>query len=184
MQTKVMGVAKNLLDTTIAKAGDPILYQKAQGVDFPLSKPDHENIKKIVEVHKVSGGLALAAPQVRISKRIVVMEVPQKAPHPRYDFAQDPSHEAFPFQVMINPDFEALSAQTQLGFESCLSYPGYRGQVERFTHISCVWSDLNGNRFQKQLHGFNARVFQHEFDHLNGITYVQRIKDFRTFACI
>ena len=135
-------------------------------------------------VLREQGGLALAAPQIGIPYRLVIMNVPERSPNPRYDFDQDPNHKAFPMNYMINPSFTPMTEEKKEGWESCLSLPGYRGKVARYESIKCTWQNIVGQVEYMRLDGFNARVFQHEYDHLDGITYIQRIDDLRTFTYI
>ena len=168
----------------IVKAGEAVLYQKAAFVDNPQSKEVATCAARLIETLKNCDGLAMAAPQIGLSLRMILMDVPLKAPHKRYAFSEDKNHEAFLSTVMINPSFTPVSEEKQYGWESCLSFPGYRGKVERYKSIKCDWQDLNGDKKTKNLSGFNAKVFQHEYDHLDGIVYVQRISDISTFSLV
>ncbi len=168
----------------IVKAGEAVLYQKAMFVDNLQSEEIVTCATRLIETLNNYDGLAIAAPQIGISLRMILMDVPLKAPHARYAFSEDKNHEAFPSTVMINPSFTPLSEEKQYGWESCLSFPGYRGKVERYKAIKCDWQDLDGNKNTRNLSGFNAKVFQHEYDHLDGIVYVQRISDISTFSLI
>lgn len=166
-------------------AGNPNLYKPAQVVAFPDTGEVSEYLNQMYKILKTQGGLALAAPQIGIPYQLIVMDVPEKAPNPRYDFDQDPHHKVFPLSFIINPSFAPIEEDgTNLGWESCLSLPGYRGKVERFNTINCCWQNQQGAYETHTLRGFNARVFQHEYDHLEGITYLQRIKDLTTFTYI
>lgn len=153
-------------------------------IDEIKSKEIAEYASEMIAVLKSSDGLAIAAPQVGLSLRMMVMDIPLKAPNPRYAFSEDKNHEEFPLTIMINPSFESLSDEKQYGWESCLSFPGYKGKVERYKRIHCKWFDLNGGLQEKKLSGFNAKVFQHEYDHLEGIVYLSRINDISTFTHI
>ena len=135
-------------------------------------------------VLKDKGGLALAAPQLGIPYKIIVIKVPKTAPNTRYDFEQDPNHVEFPLTYIINPEFKPINNETSVGWESCLSLPGYRGKVERFSSIKCYWSNTLGHKEYMRLDGFNARVFQHEYDHLQGITYIEKLHNIKTFTYI
>jgi len=166
----------------IARAGTPILYKRASEVKDPLSPDVCEHAQNMITALEHFGGLALAAPQVHLPLRIVVLNIPQYAPAQRYDFSTDPNHQALPLTIMINPTFKALSEDMQLGWESCLSFPGLRGKVNRYTLIEYTWTDLKGQTYTEKAQGFNARVIQHEYDHLDGIVYLERIEDFSTFG--
>ena len=155
----------------IIKAGTPLLYQRAEAVSFPLTHDILTHANNMVATLKNTDGLALAAPQVDIPLRLLVMDIPQVAPAKRYDFLSDPNHKAFPLTVLVNPTLTDLSEEKNEGWESCLSFPGYKGKVSRHQSLTCNWFDLDGNQHSRRLDGFNARVVQHEYDHLDGIVY-------------
>jgi peptide deformylase len=107
-------------------------------------------------------GLGLAAPQIGVSKRIIVFE-----------FAggdRAPGAPPIPATVLINPVITYSQGSTQ-DWEGCFSVPGYRGQVRRYTLIRYVAQDFHGQRLERVAEGFHARIVQHEIDHLNGILY-------------
>tara|TARA_R110002095_G_scaffold155664_3_gene135247 strand:- start:1820 stop:2344 length:525 start_codon:yes stop_codon:yes gene_type:complete len=168
----------------ILKAGSPLLYQQAKAVTFPLTPETLAHARHMIATLKNTDGLALAAPQVGIPLQMLVINIPQTAPAKRYDFSSDPDHKAFPLTVLVNPTLSHLSEEKIDGWESCLSFPGYRGKVSRHRSLQCDWFDLDGKPQSQKCDGFNARVIQHEFDHLHGTVYVERIKDFSTFTFI
>ena len=168
----------------ILKAGNPLLYRMADPIPQPQSQSVQQICDQMLSSLDEEGGLALAAPQIGLPLQLIIMRVPKISPHARYDFHQDPHHVEFPLSYIINPTLTPTSDEVVEGWESCLSLPGYRGKVERYQSISCTWQTLDGETVSKILHGFNARVFQHEYDHLQGITYIQRIKDLTTFTFI
>lgn len=168
----------------IIKAGTPTLYKSAKPISFPLTQEITAHAHNMVATLKNTDGLALAAPQVDIPLRLLVVNIPKVAPAKRYDFLSDPNHQAFPLTVLVNPTLTELSKEKVEGWESCLSFPGYRGKVSRHQSLTCNWFDLDGNQHSKHLEGFNARVIQHEYDHLEGIVYVERITDFSTFSLV
>ncbi len=168
----------------IIKAGAPILYKCAKAVSFPLTQDVLDHADNMIITLKNTDGLALAAPQINIPLRLLVVNIPKVAPAKRYDFLSDPNHKAFPLTVLVNPTLTALSEEKTEGWESCLSFPGYRGKVSRHRSLICDWFDTEGTRHSQALEGFNARVIQHEYDHLDGIVYVQRITDFSTFSLV
>ncbi len=174
-----------MIDLKLVTAGNPDLYKPATVVTEPNSEETRMYILEMERILKERGGLALAAPQIGIPYQIIIMKVPQFSPHSRYDFDQDPDHTEFPKSTILNPSFEPITdAGTSVGWESCLSLPFYRGKVKRHNAIKCTWINLYGEREYVRLNGFNARVFQHEYDHLQGITYIQRIEDLTTFTYI
>ncbi len=87
-----------------------------------------------------------------------------------------------PFTILINPELTPLSAETEDGWEGCLSVPGLSGVVPRYRQIHYQGFDQHGNSIDRNVDGFHARVVQHECDHLQGILYPMRMKDFRTFG--
>jgi peptide deformylase len=114
-------------------------------------------------------GAGLAAPQVHVSKQIVVMEVSK---NPRY-----PNAPAIPLTVYINPEITPLTEEMDEDWEGCLSVPGLRGRVPRYTKIRLRAYDRDGQRVDFVAEGFHARVIQHECDHLWGKLYIDRVRD-------
>lgn len=154
--------------------GHPLLLQKAQPVT-QFNTPDLDTlIADMFDTMAAQIGAGLAAPQIGVSQRIVIFGVES---NPRY-----PDVEAVPTTVLINPEIEIVSKETDEMWEGCLSVPGMRGLVERYTHLRYTGYDQRGKRLQREAHGFHARVVQHECDHLDGILYPRRIKDLRLFG--
>ena len=149
----------------IAKMGHPLLLQKAKEVRDPTSP----EIKKLVNdmfdtLNDLGGsGVGLAAPQVHISLQIVIFEAANE-------------NEAS-LITLINPKIEILTKETSIDWEGCLSVPGLRGKVSRPNKIKYTGLDMEGNKIETIAEGFNARVVQHECDHLFGVLYPQRMKD-------
>ncbi len=112
-------------------------------------------------------GVGIAAPQVYISKRVIIVA---SRPNPRYPDA--PEMDAV---VMVNPEILEFSNEVCLGEEGCLSVPDERGQVERAEMVKVKYLTLQGETIETIFHGFPARIVQHEVDHLNGILFVERI---------
>ena len=112
-------------------------------------------------------GVGIAAPQVYISKRLIIVA---SRPNPRYPDA--PEMDAV---VMVNPEILAFSQATTLGEEGCLSVPNERGQVQRAQSIKVLYHTLTGEVMESTFEGFPARIVQHEIDHLNGILFVDRL---------
>jgi peptide deformylase len=121
-------------------------------------------------------GAGLAAPQIGVSLRVVIFGVKR---NPRY-----PGIEEVPDTVLINPIIEPMSSDMEEGWEGCLSVPGMRGLVPRYTKLRYSGCDEHGKPFQRIAEGFHARVVQHECDHLDGILYPMRIRDLRNFGFI
>ncbi|OTG65552.1 peptide deformylase [Acinetobacter silvestris] len=112
-------------------------------------------------------GVGIAAPQVYVSKRIII--VASRA-NPRYPDA--PEMDAI---VMVNPEILEKSEQTILGEEGCLSVPNERGEVARAEMVKVRYFTLEGEKFETEFHGFPARIVQHEVDHLDGVLFVERL---------
>ncbi|MGH8739526.1 MAG: peptide deformylase, partial [Burkholderiales bacterium] len=119
-------------------------------------------------------GAGLAAPQIGVGLRVVIFGVTS---NPRY-----PDVEEVPDTVLINPVITPLSHDMEEGWEGCLSVPGMRGWVPRYTKLKYAGYDERGERFVREVSGFHARVVQHECDHLDGVLYPMRIKDFTRFG--
>ena len=119
-------------------------------------------------------GAGLAAPQIGVGLRVVIFGV---TANPRY-----PDAEPVPQTVLINPVITPLSADMDEGWEGCLSVPGLRGWVPRYRAIHYRGMDAQGRIIERRVEGFHARVVQHECDHLDGILYPMRIRDFTRFG--
>ena len=149
----------------IAKMGHPLLLQKAKEVSDPTSP----EIKKLVNdmfdtLNDLGGsGVGLAAPQVHVSLQIVIFEAANE--------------NKTSLITLINPKIEVLTKETSIDWEGCLSVPGLRGKVSRPNKIKYTGLDIEGNKIETIAEGFNARVVQHECDHLFGVLYPQRMKD-------
>jgi peptide deformylase len=119
-------------------------------------------------------GVGLAAPQIGVNLRVVIFEV---SANPRY-----PEAESVPQTVLINPVITPLSDSMEDGWEGCLSVPGMRGLVPRYTHLRYQGCDEYGAIIDRTVSGFHARVVQHECDHLDGILYPMRIRNMKDFG--
>lgn len=153
----------------VLKMGDPQLLQVAQPV-MDFSDPGLKAlIADMFDTMAALNGAGLAAPQIGVSRRVVIFGVQA---NPRY-----PEAETVPTTVLINPEITILAPETEDGWEGCLSVPGLRGVVGRYTHLRYRGFDLDGQPFERE-----ARVVQHECDHLDGILYPMRIRDMRLFG--
>ena len=119
-------------------------------------------------------GAGIAAPQIGVNLRVVIFGYEENL---RY-----PDEDAIPQTVLINPVITPIGDEMEEGWEGCLSVPGMRGLVPRFTHIRYQGFDQFGNPIDREVDGFHARVVQHECDHLDGILYPQRIEDMSYFG--
>lgn len=161
----------------IARMGHPILNRPADVVADPTAPEIHQLVEDMVETMFDASGTGLAAPQVHVPLRVVVFFVDGGR-----DAREGGSGDDVPLTVLINPEIEPLSDDTEPGWEGCLSVPGLMGEVERFTHIRYKALDLQGNAFEREAQGFHARVVQHECDHLDGILYPYRLSNLRRFG--
>ena len=154
--------------------GDPRLWQKSLPVER-FGTPELENLlTDMRETMAHLNGAGLAAPQIGVALRVVIFGVTS---NPRY-----PDIEPVPDTVLINPALTPLSGEEEEGWEGCLSVPGMRGWVPRFKKLRYAGYDERGRRFQREVEGFHARVVQHEVDHLDGVLYPMRIRDFTRFG--
>ena len=162
---------------TILKMGDPRLLRIAPPV--PAADFDSDAIHLLVSdmfdtMHAVNGA-GLAAPQIGVDLQLVIFGT--DAPNPRY-----PDAPIVPRTVLLNPVITALDAAEESDWEGCLSVPGLRGVVPRFTHIRYTGVDQYGDPIDRTVSGFHARVVQHECDHLIGKLYPMRVRDFTQFG--
>jgi len=156
----------------IARMGHPILRKTAEPVPDPAAPEIQALIADMIETMKDADGAGLAAPQVYESVRIVIFH----APVDRAEAGGD-GDETAPLTILINPEIEILSNEMAEGWEGCLSVPGLRGLVPRYTHLRYSGIDQNGRLIEREARGFHARVVQHECDHLDGLLYPQRMTD-------
>ena len=164
----------------IARMGHPVLRRVADPVADPAAPEVRRLVRNMLETLQDIGGVGLAAPQVHVSKRVVIFEVPAERA------ARDGNGEApppgIPMTALINPVIEPLGEEKVLGWEACLSVPGLTGAVPRWTRIRYSGFGLQGERIEREAHGFHARVVQHECDHLDGILYPMRMTDLTSLA--
>ena len=153
----------------VARLGHPVLRQVAEPVppDEITSPEMQQFIDDMIETMYEYDGAGLAAPQVHVSKQIVVMEVAQ---NPRYPNAPD-----IPLTVYVNPEITPLTDEMVEDWEGCLSVPGMRGRVPRHTRIRLQAYDRDGQKLDFVAEGFHARVIQHECDHVQGKVYLDRM---------
>jgi peptide deformylase len=158
----------------ILKMGDPRLLRQAEPVEqFGTAELD-ALIEDMFDTMYAANGAGLAAPQIGVNLQLVIFGFRQNA---RY-----PEAPAVPETVLINPVLTPLSEETEEGWEGCLSVPGLRGMVPRWTSLHYRGVDQFGNEISREVDGFHARVVQHECDHLAGILYPMRIRDFSQFG--
>ena len=155
----------------IAQLGAKVLRLKAEAVDNVHSTEIQQIIEAMQDTLATTQGVGIAAPQISVSKQIIIIA---SRPTPRY-----PSAPLMEPTVMINPVFHALSDSKDKDWEGCLSIPGIRALVPRYQEILINYTNQQGGFVETKLEGFVARVFQHEFDHLEGKVYLDRVEDNR-----
>jgi len=162
---------------TIKRMGDPVLRQISHEIDVDkiLQNETQEFIDKLIETMRSNHGLGLAAPQVGHLIRLTVIEIPENSE--RYP-------DALPFSlgIYINPVITILNDSMQENWEGCLSVPSIRGLVKRPQKIHLKYFDREANKNELELEGFSAAVFQHEFDHLDGKLFIDRMQDLKTLS--
>jgi peptide deformylase len=157
----------------IARMGHPVL----RGVAAEIADPTAPEIRRLVADMRETlvdiNGAGLAAPQVHVPLRLVLFHVP--ADRTTGIEGDEPQS----LMALANPVIEPLGEERALGWEGCLSVPGLRGAVPRFTRVRYRGLTPEGERVERIAAGFHARVLQHECDHLDGILYPQRMTDLR-----
>jgi peptide deformylase len=158
----------------VLRMGDPRLLAHAQAVAKFDTPELHALIADMEDTMLALSGAGLAAPQIGVGLQVVIFGIEH---NPRY-----PDAEAVPHTVLINPSLMPLGDAMDEDWEGCLSVPGMRGVVPRYTRLRYQGYDPFGNAIDRSVGGFHARVVQHEFDHLIGVLYPMRIRDFRNFG--
>ncbi|HWK74351.1 MAG TPA: peptide deformylase [Povalibacter sp.] len=158
----------------VLQMGQPLLLQVAKPVEKFATPELHSLLVDMHDTMDAMNGAGLAAPQIGVSLQVVIFGVGR---NPRYPQAQE-----VPYTVLINPQLDPVSEETEEGWEGCLSVPGMRGLVPRFKQLRYRGFDQFGAVIDRTVEGFHARVVQHEVDHLNGILYPLRIRDLRNFG--
>jgi peptide deformylase len=159
----------------ILKMGDPRLLRQAQEVKTFDSDALHLLVSDLLDTMHAANGAGLAAPQIGVDLQVVVFGSGEA--NPRY-----PDRDLVPRTVLVNPVITPLGEATDNDWEGCLSVPGMRGMVPRFTHIRYTGFDPYGDPIDRTVEGFHARVVQHECDHLWGKLYPMRMTDFSQFG--
>ena len=158
----------------VLRMGDPLLLRKADPVEAFDTPQLHALIRDMHDTMEAMDGAGIAAPQIGVSLRVVIFGVGE---NPRY-----PDAEKVPYTVLINPVLTPLGSEMEEGWEGCLSVPGMRGVVDRYSRLRYSGFDPAGVPIAREASGFHARVVQHECDHLDGILYPMRIRDLSRFG--
>ena len=158
----------------VLRMGDPRLWQASA----PVAKLATRDIERLVadmrDTMAAQNGAGLAAPQIGVPLRVVIFGVER---NPRY-----PDAEPVPYTELVNPVITLLTDEQEDGWEGCLSVPGLRGVVPRYTALRYEGFDPQGQPIRREATGFHARVVQHECDHLDGVLYPMRMRDFSQFG--
>lgn len=160
----------------ILRMGDPRLLRQAGPVEQFDTPELHALVSDMFDTMRAANGAGLAAPQIGVNLQLVIFGFQHNA---RY-----PDAPPVPETVLINPVLTPLSQDQEEGWEGCLSVPGLRGVVPRWTRLHYEGFDQYGKPIVRDAEGFHARVVQHECDHLAGILYPMRIKDFSRFGFV
>lgn len=160
----------------ILKMGDPRLLRVAKPVEDVRAPALKTIIADMYDTMHAANGVGLAAPQIGVDLRLMIFGF---TANPRY-----PDEPLVPVTTLINPWVEMLTEEIEEGWEGCLSVPGMRGVVPRVKHIRYGGILEDGSAMEREAQGFHARVFQHEFDHLDGVLYPRRIVDMTRFGFI
>ena len=158
----------------VLRMGEPLLFAKAEPVARFDTPELHALIQDMHDTMAQMNGAGIAAPQIGVSLRVVIFGV---GSNPRY-----PDAEQVPYTVLINPELRPVGDDLEDGWEGCLSVPGMRGVVPRYTRLHYTGFDQFGQPIDRLVSGFHARVVQHECDHLDGILYPMRIQDLTNFG--
>lgn len=157
----------------IARMGHPVLLQKARKIEDIAAPEVHRLLADMADTLEDAGGVGLAAPQVHESLRLFIYHIPA---------SRGTNGEAVMLRAVLNPVVTGLDKPTSLGWEGCLSIPGLRAAVPRHERVRLQGFEADGTPIDEELTGFEARVTQHEADHLDGIMYPMRLKDFSYFG--
>jgi peptide deformylase len=162
----------------ILRMGDPRLLRISEPVREFGTPELRTLVADMFETMEAANGAGLAAPQIGVPLRVVIFGYSDPTlRNPRY-----PDADPVPQTILVNPVLEPLSDESEDGWEGCLSVPGLRGVVPRFTRLRYRGFDLEGRPIDRVAESFHARVVQHEVDHLDGILYPMRIRDFSQFG--
>ena len=159
----------------IARLGHPILNKEASVINKIPNISNNNLIKDMTETMLDANGVGLAAPQVHVSKRIIIFRSPEE---------NDQNQKNIQITALINPKISKITDETDDQWEGCLSIPGMTGLVRRYSNIAYEGLDMNGNIIKKEVKGLHARIVQHEYDHLMGIMYTKRLVDIRAFGFV
>jgi peptide deformylase len=152
----------------IIQLGHPTLRKVAEPIQDIMSEHTQQLINNMLHTVKVAGGVGIAAPQINSSNRVFIM---CSKPNQRYPDAplMEPT-------AILNPEILTAGSEFEKDWEGCLSVPSIRGLVSRHKYIQVSYYDRHATKHTKELSGFIARIFQHEIDHLDGLTFIDRVE--------
>ncbi len=158
----------------VLKMGDPRLLRQSRPVERFDTPELHTLIEDLFDTMRHEGGVGIAAPQIGVDLQVVIFGFEKSE---RY-----PDAPPVPMTILLNPTLTPLTDEMEDGWEGCLSVPGLRGVVPRYTRLRYQGADPKGQPIDREAEGFHARVVQHECDHLWGILYPTRIRDLTKFG--
>ena len=154
----------------IVQMGEPVLRQQARPYKGQLAAKTLNRLLKAMRATMLEApGVGLAAPQVGLGLAIAVIE-----DHVRDDEDDPRQIDELPFRVIINPSYEPIGQETAAFYEGCLSLEGFQAVRRRWLDITASWEDRSGRKHRQHMHGWPARIFQHETDHLSGEVYIDK----------
>jgi peptide deformylase len=159
----------------ILRMGDERLLAPSRPVERFATPELLALLEDLRDTMAAKNGAGLAAPQIGVTLQVVIFGVEYS---PRY-----PDAEPVPYTELVNPVLTPLADDMDEEWEGCLSVPGLRGVVPRYTQLRYEGFDPYGRAIRREVSGFHARVVQHECDHLLGILYPMRMRDMRRFGC-
>jgi peptide deformylase len=161
----------------IVTVGDPVLRERARELSLDELRSDvvQRLIDDMIETKRAANGAGIAANQVGQALRVAVVEV--EPGNPRYPYKPE-----VPLTVIVNPEIEQVDSETFTVNEGCLSVPDLRGDVERYVNVRVRYLDRDGEPHEEVRRGLTAGTFQHELDHLDGVLFLDRVRDPATFS--
>lgn len=160
---------------TIVTVPDPMLREKAKPVR-QITPAIETLIDDMIDTMREAPGVGLAAPQVGVGMRVIVVEYAEGSENADANADNEAEAEPKPTKLyaVVNPEITRQSKETELGNEGCLSIPDYMGEVERYNTVTVKGLDRHGKSFKLKTKGWMARIFQHEIDHINGVLFIDR----------
>jgi peptide deformylase len=158
----------------VVRMGTKLLSEPSLLVGNLNKQQLNDLLKDMHDTMIAKDGVGIAAPQIGVYVRVIMFGFEH---NDRY-----PDKDSVPFTILINPSYEPMSDHKEEEWEGCLSVPGLRGLVSRYTQIKYSGYDPEGNLIAREVDGFHARVVQHEIDHINGFLYPSRMNSMKFFG--